>query len=88
MLVQRTWRGYVDRAFVKCLRREAYQKSIAAAKHRARLELKARIVQGAWRRRQAKKVRLRLQRESERVEDSLLEPFCLFALVYFASTYA
>jgi len=58
MLVQRTWRGYVDRAFVQCLRREAYQKSIAAAKYRARLELKARIVQGAWRRRQAKQVRI------------------------------
>jgi len=53
VLVQRWWRSYVDRAFVRVLRREAYAKAIEAAKARAVLEVKARLVQGAWRRRAA-----------------------------------
>jgi hypothetical protein len=55
VVLQRTWRAYVDRSFVRVLRREAYARAVEAAKHQAVKELMARRVQKIWRQRQSRK---------------------------------
>ena len=53
--IQRLWRGHVDRAFVKVIRRDLYERAIEAAQFQALLEVKARLVQGIWRKRTSRR---------------------------------
>jgi hypothetical protein len=55
LLVQRVWRGYMDRVFVRVLRREIYAHQMKAARHQALMEVKARVIQSKWRARQSSK---------------------------------